>query len=238
MEKNLERVIHICICVTIHSCTAGSTQHCKSTALQILKRKDLTARTRWWHRFTPCRFLELRTVMELLPCVITAAPLRGPSSLCHQAQGALSPAPAVPSTGEKPLWLGGSKMEKPQLLLRTAVSLSIPGGWRSRVPRLLGNWLASLVHLEGWPCPLLVVLYDFPVSFCGYKERHLINGTPKLSKQRSPLPSPQTERILQTKLCSLGSKSLASVYTAWSLDLNLYFWFHSYRKQLGQIHCL
>lgn len=72
-----------------------------------------------------CRFLELRTVS--LPCVITAAPLRGPSTACaHRAQGALSPAPAVPPADEKPPVVGRQQDGEATAHLRTAVNLSIP----------------------------------------------------------------------------------------------------------------
>lgn len=143
------------------------------------------------------RFLELRTVSccpassQLRHFEDPAQPLpTEPKVHCPQLQQFHQPT-------RNPLWLGGSKKEKPQLISGLLSTSASPRGWRSGFP---GSWeVAGLTGASGrlalsssrcviWlPCFVLWV-QGAPFD----KMRHA-----ELSKQRSPLPSPQTERILR-----------------------------------------
>lgn len=144
-----------------------------------------------------CCLLELRTV--------SCCPVL--SQLCHFKDPA-QPLPTEPQVDRpqlqqfhqptrNPLWLGGNKMEKPQLISGLLSTSASPQGWRSGFP---GSWeVADLTGASGrlalsfsrclvWlPCFILRVK-GVPFG----KRWHA-----ELSKQRSPLPSPQTERILR-----------------------------------------
>lgn len=134
----------------------------------------------------------------MLPCIITAVPLRGPSTApAHRAPGGSSPAPAVPPAHEKPPVVGRQQDGEATAHLRTAVNLSIPPGLAFRVPRLLGSgwphWCIWRLALSSSRC--LVWLPCFILWVKGAPFDKMWHA--KLSKQRSPLPSPQTESILR-----------------------------------------
>ena len=133
-------ILHCTKCITdTFYCRAAIAQHCKSTALRILKKKRKNSTYVVMAPLQPaCRLLELRTVM--LPCIITAVPLQGPSTApAPRAQRGSFPAPTVPPADEKPPVVGRQPDGEATAHLRTAVNLSIPPGLAFRVPRLLGS---------------------------------------------------------------------------------------------------
>lgn len=129
-------------------CIAGSTQHCKSTALQILKKKRFNSTYKVMAPLHPTRcFLELRTVSccpassQLRHFEDPAQPLpTEPKVHCPQLQQFHQPT-------RNPLWLGGSKKEKPQLISGLLSTSASPRGWRSGFP---GSWeVAGLTGASG-----------------------------------------------------------------------------------------
>lgn len=144
-----------------------------------------------------CHLLELRTV--------SCCPVS--SQLCHFEDPA-QPLPTEPQVDRpqlqqfhqptrNPLWLGGNKMEKPQLISGLPSTSASPPGLVFRVPRLLGSgwphWCIWRLALSSSRC--LVWLPCFILWVKGAPFDKMWHA--KLSKQRSPLPSPQTESILR-----------------------------------------
>lgn len=139
MEKViLKRVIHICICMTIHSAVQQEVHNIVTNCTDF-KKERFNSTYKVMAPSTPHGlFLELRTV----PCCPVSSQLRHfedpaqpvptePKVHCPQLQQFHQPT-------RNPLWLGGSKMEKPQLISgllstsaspRAAQGSQAPGKW-------------------------------------------------------------------------------------------------------------